>query len=216
MKGILIRLKELHIIIFCIFFKKKEHVTIHTGVKPHKCPICGREIRVKSNLYKHMKIHKKAQENQGSSTATQATINRKPSSTATTQEEPSNQTELNSTIISSSSGWPTNGTMMVTLDNGTVVSDVTPLVVSFVTTGADGLHSTLELNSEQHAQLINQLAVHSADGTSGETTFLTTTTQHPFTTSSSQHANMVHATVECTEEDSQQYGSKKRDKILLL
>lgn len=41
------------------FFILQEHGTLHTGVKPHRCPICGREIRVKSNLYKHMKIHKK-------------------------------------------------------------------------------------------------------------------------------------------------------------
>lgn len=41
-------------------FAQQEHRTLHTGEKPHQCPICGREVRVKSNLYKHMKIHKKA------------------------------------------------------------------------------------------------------------------------------------------------------------
>ncbi len=36
--------------IFWEFFAFQEHGTLHTGVKPHRCPICGREIRVNDNI----------------------------------------------------------------------------------------------------------------------------------------------------------------------
>lgn len=172
----------------------KEHVTIHTGLKLHRCPICGREIRVKSNLYKHMKIHKKPQSNkavstEGSSDVTTTTVKESQSPGDVDHheqhEQPQHQTEHRTIITTNdcdSSQWPGNGTMMVTLDNGTVVSDVTPLVVSFVSAESDGMHSTgsvLELNSEEHAQLINDVAVQSSgvnvttsSGHGGETTYI--------------------------------------------
>lgn len=34
-------------------------MTIHTGEMPHECHICGRRVRVLSNLYKHYMVHKK-------------------------------------------------------------------------------------------------------------------------------------------------------------
>lgn len=37
----------------------QEHMTIHTGEMPHECHICGRKVRVLSNLYKHFLVHKK-------------------------------------------------------------------------------------------------------------------------------------------------------------
>lgn len=34
-------------------------MTIHTGEMPYECHICGRKVRVLSNLYKHFMVHKK-------------------------------------------------------------------------------------------------------------------------------------------------------------
>jgi len=34
-------------------------MTLHTGEFPYECHICGRKVRVLSNLYKHFMVHKK-------------------------------------------------------------------------------------------------------------------------------------------------------------
>lgn len=34
-------------------------MTLHTGEMPYECHICGRKVRVLSNLYKHFMVHKK-------------------------------------------------------------------------------------------------------------------------------------------------------------
>jgi hypothetical protein len=153
-----------------------------------------------------MKIHKKSQL-EGAIAGGNGNRSRKRASSSPMEVDQETETsELSSTIITSnSSSWPANGAMMVTLDNGTVVS--------FVTAG-DGLHSpgsVLELNSEQHAQLINAVAVQQSSNHSSHTE--TYVTSH-FHTSDGNQAELIHeATIDCTEEEFAQ-GVKKPQKIL--
>lgn len=45
----------------CYRFKTQlrliKHQTVHSGFKPHKCEICGREFREKGTLREHIRIH---------------------------------------------------------------------------------------------------------------------------------------------------------------
>jgi hypothetical protein len=34
-------------------------MTLHSGEKPHECPECGKLIRMRSNFYKHLKVHQR-------------------------------------------------------------------------------------------------------------------------------------------------------------